>query len=124
MSLPLFLAFTTFIFIGIGLWQIKRRKIHVCCMLGALAMELVVVYLLQTGRHVVQRSMDSPPPILIIHITLAVTILSLYAAQTVSGIQVHLHGRWRGGHRIMGWALVALKAINIVISIFLPKAAG
>ncbi|MDA0837918.1 MAG: hypothetical protein O3B01_07630 [Planctomycetota bacterium] len=124
MSLPLFLAFTTFIFIGIGLWQIKRRKIHVACMLGALTLELVVVYLLQTGRQVVQRSMESPPPILVIHIIIAVTILSLYGAQIVSGIQIHLHGRWRRGHKVMGCTLVALKVINFVISILLPKAAG
>ena len=85
---------------------------------------LVVVYLLQTGRQVVQRAMESPPPILVIHIMIAVTILSLYCAQIVSGIQLHFHGRWRRGHKMMGCALVALKVINFVISIFLPKAAG
>ena len=93
-------------------------------MLGAFTMELVIVYLLQTGRQVVQRSMESPPPILVIHIIIAVTILSLYGTQIVSGIQLHLHGRWRQGHKIMGCILVGLKAINFVISIFLPKASG
>ena len=61
--LPLIFAILTFVLIGVGLVFKRKRKVHIPCMLSAFAVELVIVYLLESGRHVIDRAMQGPPPL-------------------------------------------------------------
>lgn len=119
--LPLIFAILTFVLIGVGLVFKRKRKVHIPCMLSAFAVELVIVYLLESGRHVIDRAMQGPPPLLIIHVTLAMIIILLYLSMIVSGCQIIYRDRWWKAHLMMACCLVPLKVINFILSMLVKQ---
>ena len=104
------------VLIVVGLFNRRRRRVHIPLMLSAFAIDLGIVLYLEIRRGVIESIPHRPmTPLLFIHILISVAVLVLYGIQVYSGIQ-NAKGRRSALHPKTAKVFVVLRFANLVTS--------
>lgn len=105
----------------VGVFNRRRRSVHIPLMVSALVIDLAMVLYLELTRAVVEslpgRTMT---PILVIHILISTLVLVLYGVQVVTGIK-NVKGQRSKVHRqVMIWFVIT-RLGNAITSILVIR---
>lgn len=106
------------VLVVLGVFNRRRRKIHIPMMLSALTIDLGIVLYLELKRGVVESIPGrEPSPLLYFHIALSVVVLMLYSFQVYTGIKKKLKGLPCPAHKKAAVMFVTARLGNFVTSI-------
>lgn len=102
--------------IVVGLFNCRRRHIHIPLMLLAMTIDLAIVVYLEVRRGVVESIPGRPmTPLLLFHLCLSTLVLVLYGVQLVTGIR-NARGRRSRLHPKTAVLFVVARFGNLVTS--------
>ena len=92
---------------------VNRRspRRHIPLILAAFAIDLGLVLAIELNRSAVKTVIAGGPAILYIHVTLAVSVLALYAHQIWCGISLAKRGERRKSHRAGAYLFVVCRLL-------------
>ncbi|MHC5108592.1 MAG: hypothetical protein ACYTHJ_01790 [Planctomycetota bacterium] len=100
-----------------GVWQRRKRHIHIPAMLSAILIDLGMVLYIEISRGAVKSAQAKLGTLMIVHIIISVSVLVLYGVHVWTGIKMARGGINRGLHgRIMPFT-VGLRILNFLTSI-------
>lgn len=102
-----------------GFSQRRRPSVHIPVMVGAFALDMLLVLYIELNRHAVEQAIGPTVPIMKVHLFFSFGTVILYVVQIVGGI---LRSRTGGApwHKQAGYAFLLFRVGNLVTSFLIP----
>jgi hypothetical protein len=104
----------------VGFAMRRRRSVHIWVMGTAIALDLVVVALVETERHVVKKVVAGVSPLLRVHVGFALSSLALCALAVVTGARLYYGKGTRRPHKTIGYLLLFVRSA-VSVTYFMVK---